>query len=272
MLRQRTVLTLIFLPVIVAVMIVGGWLFTVGVSLVLALASYEYAEMYAREGLRPSRVLLLAGVVVLSLTRQTSGFVGAPLLLTILILAAMAWHLVDFERGAVHSGTDFALTVTGMLYIGWLGSFLVSLRTLPEGKFWLSIALPSIWFADTGAYLIGSAIGHHKLVPRLSPKKSWEGYLAGIVTGTLAGWGLAVWLGQLAGPATELTPAIGVTVGLVVSVLAPLGDLGISMMKRELHLKDTGQRLAGHGGFLDRIDTWLWAGALGFYTIILLVP
>jgi phosphatidate cytidylyltransferase len=272
MLRQRTVLILIFLPVIVAVMVIGGWLFAAGVGLVLAIASYEYAEMYTREGLRPSRVLLLAGVLAFSLTRQTVGFVGTPLLFSTLILAAMAWHLFDFERGAGRSGTDFALTLTGMFYIGWLGSYLISLRSLPDGKYWLSLALPTIWFADTGAYLIGSAIGHHQLAPRLSPKKTWEGYLAGVATGTLAGWGLAVWLGQLAGPATRLTPAIGIIVGLVVSVLAPLGDLGISMMKRELHLKDTGQRLPGHGGFLDRIDTWLWAGALGFYTIILLVP
>lgn len=272
MLRQRTILTLIFLPVIVAVMIMGGWLFAAGVCLVLALASFEYAEMYTREGLRPSRVLILAGVLALAITRQAIGFVGAPILFSALILAAMAWHLFDFERGADRSGTDFALTVTGIFYVGWLGSYLISLRTLPEGKWWLLLALPSIWFADTGAYLIGSAVGHHQMAPRLSPKKTWEGYLAGVATGTLAGWGLSLWLGGLSGPGSQLTPVIGLTVGFLVSVLAPLGDLGISMMKRELHVKDTGTRLPGHGGFLDRIDTWLWAGALGFYAIVLMIP
>jgi phosphatidate cytidylyltransferase len=272
MLRQRTILTLIFLPIIVTVMVIGGWWFAAGVSLVLALASHEYADMYAREGQRPSRFILVAGVVALALSRQAFGFVGAPLLISALILAAMAWHLVDYERGAARSGTDFALTAAGILYVGWLGAYLISLRTLPQGEWWLLLALPSIWFADTGAYLIGSAVGHHQLAPRLSPKKTWEGYLAGIVTGSLAGLALAAGFARWASPMVGMRPAAGLIVGVVVSSLAPLGDLGISMMKRELQIKDTGRHLPGHGGFLDRIDTWLWAGVLGFYTIVVMHP
>lgn len=268
MLRQRIIPILIFLPIIVAVIVLGGWLYAVGVALVLSLAAYEFWQIYGREGLRPSRPLLLIGVVALALGRQVFGFTHSPLILTLLLLAAMVWHLVDYERGAFRSGTDFALTVAGLVYLGWLGAYLVTLRALPQGKWWVLLALFSVWLADVGAYLVGSAIGRRQLVPRLSPQKTWEGYLAGIVTGTLGGWGVAALWGGLTGPQISVRPVFGLALGFGLSMLAPLGDLGISMIKRELNIKDTGRLFPGHGGAFDRIDTWVWAGALAYYAVL----
>jgi phosphatidate cytidylyltransferase len=93
----------------------------------------------------------------------------------------MAYHLFQYERGSQRAGTDFAVTLSGILYIGWLGAYLISLRRLPDGLWWLLTVLPAVWLADTGAYLVGSRFGRHKMTPRLSPKKSWEGYLGGIL-------------------------------------------------------------------------------------------
>jgi len=116
-------------------------------------------------------------------------------------------------------------------------------------------------------YLVGRAVGRRKLSPRLSPNKTWEGYLAGVAAGALAGAGLAAiwWIG--AGPVSSLSPGLGAAVGGILGAITPLGDLGISMLKRQMRVKDTGALLTGHGGALDRMDSWLWAGALAYYLV-----
>ncbi|MGH2605121.1 MAG: phosphatidate cytidylyltransferase, partial [Anaerolineales bacterium] len=128
---------------------------------------------------------------------------------------------------------------------------------------WLLTALPAVWFADSAAYFVGKAIGRTRLSPRLSPKKTWEGYLAGILAAGVGGAGLAALWGLAADP-SGFRPAAGLWLGLAIGTLTPLGDLGISMIKREVQVKDTGRLLPGHGGALDRMDSWLWAGVLGY--------
>jgi phosphatidate cytidylyltransferase len=187
--------------------------------------------------------------------------------LSVLILFAMTWHLVDFEKGSSRSGTDFAITISGIVYLGWIGSYLISLRGLEDGIWWFFTALPAVWLADSAAFLIGKWIGRHPLAPRLSPKKTWEGYLAGIITGALSGFLLVLLWRVGAGTTSTITPIRGFIVGAVLSTLAPLGDLGVSMIKREIQVKDSGDLIPGHGGALDRLDTWIWAGVLGFYLI-----
>lgn len=267
MLRQRLLLTILLLPVIVFFIWQGGWLFAAGVATVLILAGIEFAGMYRREGQRPSRFLILGGVTALVLARWLTAFELTAEVLTGLILVAMSWHLLDYERGAQRSGTDFALTLTGVLYLGWLGAYLVSLRELPGGHWWVLLALPAIWLADGGAYFVGSAIGRRRMTPRLSPKKSWEGYLAGVALGTGGAAALAALYRGLGAADIGMDPTVGLAVGATVSLLAPLGDLGASMIKRELKLKDSGTLLPGHGGAFDRLDSWLWAGALAFYVV-----
>jgi phosphatidate cytidylyltransferase len=132
---------------------------------------------------------------------------------------------------------------------------------------WTLMVLGSVWMADSGAYLIGRKIGRHKMTPRLSPKKSWEGYLAGIFFGVAGGALLAALWGVWQGPDTTISPIDGALLGLALSVLTILGDLGESMIKRQVGIKDSSHLLPGHGGAFDRIDSWLWAGVLGFYLI-----
>lgn len=258
-------MTAIFLPVIMLFIWIGGWIFAGGVALVLCLAGEEFRRMYRRDGRRPSRFLILGGLLVLVFARRSVGFEHTPLLLTLLLMGSMVWHLIDYERGAERSGIDFALTLTGVLYLGWLGAYLVSLRDLPDGRWWVLLVLPTVWLADGGAYLAGARIGRHRMTARLSPKKTWEGYLAGVLFGTAGAVGLAALYTQPAGPASAMSLFAGLVVGTVISTLAPLGDLGASMIKRELKLKDSSTLLPGHGGAFDRLDTWLWAAGLGFY-------
>jgi phosphatidate cytidylyltransferase len=266
MLRDRLGIVLLLLPPMIWIFAQGGWLYGVAVTLVLLLAGAEFGLLFRRLGLRPSVPLILAGVGVLSLSRLVEGLGVGPAL-TGLCLVSMVWHLVDFERGAPRSGTDFAVTVAGFVYVGWIGSYLIALRGLPDGEWWLLLALPSVWLGDSAAYFVGKAIGRHRLSPRLSPKKTWEGYLAGIGVGAASGAGLALIWHVGAGPDSAVSAWTGVLLGTVVATLAPLGDLGISMFKREVGVKDSGTLLPGHGGVLDRLDSWIWAAALGFYVV-----
>ncbi len=270
MLRQRILVVVVLLPVGLWVFAEGGWIFAAAMALVVGLAAFEFARLFRQEGRRPSMPILVSGGAGLVLARQAWGFDQTAVLLAIVALVAMTWHLVDYERGAPHSGTDFGLTVGGVTYLGIIGAYLVSLRNLEAGLWWLLISLPAVWIGDSAAYFVGRAYGRHKMAPRLSPKKSWEGYAAGVIAAGIAGAALAAAFGRWAGPDLPITPSDGLILGLALGVITPLGDLGISMMKREFQVKDTGSLLPGHGGVLDRIDSWLWAGVLGYYLARLL--
>jgi phosphatidate cytidylyltransferase len=267
MLRERVAIVLFLFPTIIWIVVCGGWLYASAIAILLALAGSEFGMLFRRYGFRPSIPLLLIGIPFLCIFRFLGGIPLSSISLTGLCLIAMIWHLVDYERGASRSGTDFAITLAGLFYVGWIGSFLISLRTMQDGMWWLLIALPSVWLADATAYFVGRRWGKHKLAPRLSPKKTWEGYLAGIPIGSLAGLGLAgLWM-FTGSASSRLTSINGFIIGIVLSVLAVMGDLGISMIKREMQVKDTGSLIPGHGGVLDRLDSWIWAGVLGFYLV-----
>lgn len=271
MLRERTAVILLLLPFILFMLVAGGWLFAGAIALVMALAGSEFALLFRGQGRRPALPMIIIGILGLVISRQAFNFDHSPLILTILIILSLIWHLVDFERGAPTSATDFALTLTGTIYLGWIGAFFVSLRNLPNGLWWLLLVLPAIWLADSGAFFVGQAIGRRKLSPRLSPNKTWEGYLAGVVVGGIAAALFAMLWRVGAGPGSGLEASRGLLMGTVVAILAPLGDLGISMIKRELKVKDTGALLPGHGGALDRIDTWIWASMLGYFMVTWLI-
>ncbi len=271
MLKQRILVAVVLLPIGIALIFAGGLAYLAMVAFFMAVAVWEYGRMFAALGRRPAVALMVAGALALTLSRFWAGFRYDAHVIAALTLLTLTYHLFDYERGAPESGTDFAVSLAGMLYLGFIGAYLVSLRALENGAWWVMLALPSIWAADSGAYFIGKAWGRHKLSPRLSPKKTWEGYLAGVLTGTLVAAGLAAAFPLLAGHALAgMTPLNGALLGFLVSALAPLGDLAESMFKRQAGVKDSGNLLPGHGGAFDRVDSWLWAGLIAYYFVTLL--
>jgi phosphatidate cytidylyltransferase len=189
--------------------------------------------------------------------------------LVVFVLLAMTAHVIAYERGRDKAALDFSIAVTGIVYLGWLGAYLFDLRNLPNGVWWLMFILPLVWATDTGGYSIGAVYGKHKMSPRLSPKKSWEGYIAGIFTAVYVGALFAYAFSSL-GPQPLnglITPLQGAVIGFFISAIVPLGDLGESMFKRQGGLKDSSNIFPGHGGFLDRIDSWIWGAAIGYFII-----
>ncbi len=248
MLLQRFLVALVLLPIGLLVIHLGGISYAVVIALLVGIAAWEFARLFQAGGWQPSRTLTVVGVLLLLLARFFENAEAEAALLALLILAAMTYHMVKYERGRDESGTDFALTLAGILYMGVLGGYFLSLRNLPEGKWWVLVVLPAIWFADSGAYFIGRRFGRRPFSPRLSPKKTWEGYLGGVLMGVLL-TALLTWALQgSAGPGTEVTVLRGALVGGILAVIAPLGDLGESMIKRQVGMKDSSNLLPGHGG------------------------
>lgn len=266
MLTQRLLVVIFFFPVGVFIVATGGWLLTATVTAGLVYAAWEYWNMYKHGGYHPSGPVLMGGVAACVLARTLPDLAAAGLVLTVVILVAMAMHLFQFEKaGDRASAIDFNITVGGVLYLGWLGSYLISLRALPDGMWWFLLVLPAMWIADGAAYFVGTSFGKHKMSKHASPKKSWEGYAGGVIAAALGCMLLAA-LWHLRAP--DITPVKGLILGLTLAILSPIGDLGESMLKRGFGVKDTSHIIPGHGGIMDRIDSWLWAAPIGYYLIL----
>ena len=182
-----------------------------------------------------------------------------PIAIVLCTIASLAATLrPDRLDSAITSATGVGL---GVAYAGTcLGGWMI-LRQ--EHAAWiLGGAVLTAKSCDIGAYFTGLAIGRRKLVPWLSPKKTWEGLVGGIATATLVGWGLANWSGSLADPADHIAPALGAALGAALGLMGQAGDLAESLLKRVSGAKDSGNTLPGLGGVFDVMDSLLPAGLL----------
>ena len=179
---------------------------------------------------------------------------------------ALAWHLArrfvpgqaggddDTEPGGPGDTlVDWGYTAAGAIYTGWTLSLFLRLRAGDDGLEWVLLAVLATFATDTGAFLVGRAIGRTRMAPRISPGKTWEGAVGGWLAGVAAVVGLAVLLDL------PITQAEAVALGVMVGVVAQVGDLVESMLKRAAGVKDSGTLIPGHGGVLDRLDSVVFA-------------
>jgi phosphatidate cytidylyltransferase len=268
MLRQRLLVSAILIPLAVIVIHLGGYIYQITIIVLLMIAAWEYTRLLNRMDLEPAVPLVFLGVLALAVTRSLVQFNFNSVILMLLIFGSAAYHIYRFEKNKGKPAADFGATLSVIMYIGFLGSYLISLRSLPNGIWWTFLVLPTVWIADSGAYLVGSAIGKNKFSPRTSPNKTWEGYLGGILFGILGGIGLTLLYNNVFNAGLIITPLEGALLALVLSILIPLGDLTESLIKRQASVKDSGNIFPGHGGVFDRIDVLLWAGPLGYYLVL----
>ncbi len=260
----RLVVILLGVPCLYLITLRGGFFFLALVDMIILLGLREFYLLMKAKGYEPFEALGYFCALAISGYAWRQG-VAVPLILTGSLLVIMAREL--WRRQPHRSLGHIAVTVFGIMYVGWLGSHLVMLRQLPAsmgisshvGAQLVFFTALVVWFTDTGAYLTGVAVGRHKLAPLISPNKTIEGAIGGLVAGTAAGILASHWF------AGFLTPFAGGLLGLVGAGVGQIGDLAESMIKRDVGLKDTAELIPGHGGILDRFDSLLFVAPVFYY-------
>jgi len=261
----------LFVPLLVLLARAGGIAFWSFVALEVTLGLIEFYRMMRGKGLQPYPALgLLAGYGVLWVayrphTSQADFFATGTLVLT------MALGLRRPElRGRVEG---IAVTLFGVLYVGWLSAHLVLLRELPwragtayrDGAAYVLLAFFLTWSCDTGAYAVGRLLGRTRPWANISPRKSLEGAVGGLVAAIGAGFVAQAWF------APFLRPIDAALLGGLTGIFAQVGDLVESLLKRDARHGDSSDLIPGHGGILDRFDSLLFAAPLVFYYLKIVV-
>lgn len=259
----RTLSGVIYVVVIVGCLVWGIIPTAVLLAAMAWLCCSEFFRITRMAGRRPSEILGLGAALAFPLAACIPGLVGTEMLLCILciLLLAVATWFVFNPRANV---ADAAVSVFGPVYTSLTLSCLALVRASNPGMQGALIALVtigSVWVEDSFAYLVGSSIGKHKMAPRTSPNKSWEGFFGGIV-GCVAVWCIAAFFGV-----GGLTMPVAALCGVVEAVVAVLGDLFESRIKRGVGVKDSGNILPGHGGLLDRTDSILFGSVVAYFIL-----
>ena len=265
MLKQRIITALWLAPLaLVGFFALQGFAFLAFISVIVGLAAWEWAHLagYHTQGQR-SAYAVLGAVTLMLLSKMTA------LIMPLLYLAAVWWLLaivmvISFPKSIAFWGGNLGKRIIGLIILLPTGLGLLVLKTLPQGNMLILSLMLLVWGADIGAYFFGRAFGKRKMVPQVSPGKSWAGLYGGLLTSLCATLGLVIYF-QI--PLSQLLPLmIGAALVVLFSVL---GDLTESMFKRQAGVKDSSQLLPGHGGVLDRIDS-LTAAAPIFALLLLL--
>jgi phosphatidate cytidylyltransferase len=275
----RIASAVVLLPLFYLAARTGGLAWLGFTLLVVGLALGEFYQMMEAKGLAPhwksgtfSVLLLPVGAYIRLQTGHTAEWNQGGLL-TVLIAAVL---LAELRRGAGKQAVlNIAATLLGVVYIGWFGTHIEILRELPRawhlpyalGASFALLPFFLAWICDTAAYGVGLAFGRTKLMPDVSPGKSVEGAVAGLLAAIGAAFLARAWF------APYLTLVDALILGTLVGVLGQLGDLVESLLKRDVEMKDTSRLIPGHGGVLDRFDSVLFAApVVAYYLLFRVLP
>ena len=217
----------------------------------VVVAVWELGQAFGTGGIRLTREPIWVGGVVMVLAAYVW---GAPAMVTaaaVTALGSMLWRLRGGVTGYVMDATAAVFTI---FYVPFLGGFVALLLAEDKGELAVVTFIVVTIASDIGGYAVGVLAGKHPMAPVISPKKSWEGFAGSVVSCVVAGWLTVVYL--LHGPWW-----VGVVLGLIAVVMATMGDLCESVIKRDLGIKDMSQIVPGHGGLMDRLDSLLATAA-----------
>lgn len=250
MLKERIITALLLLPpVLAAIVWAQPWLFDFVVGIALIQLAREFAMLC---GLAPTARALFAALVVVFFVGGIASWQWAPLLADNVVLVAVAlWLAAPLWLATRHVLPNMVKLVAGLVVLTGTGAALHGLKLVGTDGRWVLAAFVAVWAADIGGYAIGRLFGRHKLAPSISSGKTWEGFAGGVAFVLMCGLGAAHWMIVSA----DLPRWIALLV--VVAVVAVIGDLVESLLKRQAGVKDSGQLLPGHGGLLDRLDSLL---------------
>lgn len=231
--------------------LLGGWAYT-GMIVLLAVIGYaEFSRMIGCPWHHPASLIGCAGLLLLVFPWSQVGWQGPDPILTLWLLMFILLSVTVVTRNRI-AIDQVALLLLGSLYIGLGFSAMITVRWIePHGLFYTALAFGCIWASDIGAYFTGRAIGKHKLWPAISPNKTIEGAVGGILLAVLVALICSILAPEWIGMDRALL------IGLIAAVAGQFGDLIQSAYKRVKGIKDTGNVLPGHGGVLDRCDSWI---------------
>ncbi|MFG1602418.1 phosphatidate cytidylyltransferase [Actinoplanes sp. NPDC049265] len=236
-----------FLGVIAAAAVVGIW---------------EMVRALRQAGAEPPMIPLIAGGLLMNGLAWFAGEDAVVVGLVVTVLAAIVWRLADRPR---EFRTDLRASLLIAVYVPFLLSFAVLMAQPDDGAYRILCILVAVVLSDTGGYAAGVFLGKHPMAPAISPKKSWEGF-GGSVTAAALGSGLMLYF------LLDAAVGWGLLFGAVIAVVAVVGDLAESMLKRDLGIKDMSQLLPGHGGLMDRLDSILFAVPTAYLLLTLIAP
>ena len=270
---KRIITALILIPLVLLLVFLGPkWLVTLAVAAVATMAAWEYLGLAEKTGANPPRAAVLVAILALfagnsAWPDQTAAVLGA------LSLGLLVYCI--FSRPVEQVLADSATAIFGLLYAGFTLTALPALIAQTNGPSLVVFLLCVVWAGDIAALYVGRAWGHHKLAPKLSPNKSWEGSAASVAGSLLVAGGL-LWLAHLFVTQWDRVwlsyPEdvwYWLALAVVVNVAAQVGDLAESALMRSAGVKDSGTLLPGHGGVLDRIDALLLAAPVLWYAQVI---
>lgn len=280
-LRTRLLVVALVVPLMMPAVYVGGWYFAGVVAVVAALTAYEFYHLVADRAGHPLTWLgvpAAALLVLLAAYEPSFQAWGNRALSFLLVLGLISSAFAIFGRSKEQPLLSAAVTVSGVLYTGGTLSFALLLRDLPEvrgaipirpvdGFLLVMLPVAVTTLADTASYFVGKRLGRVRLAPRVSPGKTVEGSIGGLVGAVVTGYVAGLFMGGVG--AVRLNPPVCAVIGLLLGIAGQLGDLSESLLKREAGVKDSGRLLPGHGGFLDRFDSLLFTLPLGYGLILL---
>ncbi len=264
---SRLIMSAIFIPCLLIIARRGGIYFLILIDLIILVGLWEFYRMMEAKGLRPYKIIgVLSGVALPWYIFFQQG-IYANLLLSAIFIGIMVSELWRKEKGlAVY---HISVTIFGVFYVAWLGSHLFLVRELPHligkdysaGYSYVVLIFALTWSYDTGAYTMGRIFGRHKLFPSISPSKTVEGSIGGVI------FSIIVIFIAKAIVAPYLMWLDAVILAVVASVFGQLGDLVESMLKRDVDIKDSSSAIPGHGGILDRFDSLLFSAPVIYYLL-----
>ncbi len=256
----RVLSAAVFIPVFVLLNRSGGLAYDLFFLAVVVVGLVEFFAIARARGARPHTV---AGVVLGGLMMYAilgTSWPAGPLIPSFLLVLLMLELLRGKPEGAL---MNVGVTLLGIIYVAGLGSHFALLRQLGEGAVLFTFLVT--WSGDSGAYFVGRPLGRHKLFPAISPAKSVEGAIGGVLASIGVALAIRAWI------LPEATPVEALVLGVLAGVIGPIGDLCESMLKRDSGVKDSARFIPGHGGILDRFDSLLFVAPIFYYYLKFMV-
>ncbi|WP_319371387.1 phosphatidate cytidylyltransferase [uncultured Ilyobacter sp.] len=271
--KSRLIVAILGIPVLIYILLSGGLLLLLFANVIIGTALYEFYDMMERSGKRPLKKLgMILGLSIPNFTYiYMKGHHFGELLPFVISLGVMLLIISRvLESRSEEASRDIGGTLLGVMYISFLFSHIIAMSFLQQGNLWILTAQIMVWVCDSFAYFVGLSTGRkffRRGLSDISPKKSIEGTLGGIFF-TVLTLGIIRYFFYLKESPLSLLGVLAM--GIFVSVMAQIGDLGESLFKRDFKIKDSGNILGGHGGILDRFDSMIFVVPTMFYLLKIL--